>query len=146
LREQPPLTWPVKPRDGSMAIARYLAECTAPDDRVLVAINADEIPYFAGRRFAGGQGSFYSNLLKSDDDQRLVLERLARQSVPIVVSHPDYHDEFAVNYPLVAQHIAARYRDVGVIDYDEKPVLRVFVETARAPVRVDAVLGYPCFR
>jgi len=146
LRDQPPATWTVKPRDGSMAIARYLAECTAPDDRVLVAINADEIPYFATRRFAGGQGSFYSNLLKSDDDQRLVLQRLAEQSVPVVVSHPNYHDEFAVNYPLVAQHIAAGYRDVGVIDYDEKPVLRVFVESARTPIRVDPVLGYPCFQ
>jgi len=146
LREQPPRTWTITPHDGSMAIARYLAECTAPDDRVLVAINADEIPYFARRRFAGGQGSFYSNLLKSDDDQRLVLQRLARQSVPVVVSHPNYHDEFAVNYPLVAQHIAAHYRDVGVITYDDKPVLRVFVEAARPPVRVDTVLGYPCFR
>lgn len=146
LRDQPPVTWTVKPRDGSMAIARYLAECTAPDDRVLVAINADEIPYFATRRFAGGQGSFYSNLLKSDDDQRLVLQRLAGQSVPVVVSHPNYHDEFAVNYPLVAQYIAAGYRDVGVIDYDEKPVLRVFVESARTPIRVDPVLGYPCFQ
>jgi hypothetical protein len=146
LRDLPPLSWTVRPRDGSMAIARYLAECTAADDRVLVAINADEIPYFARRRFAGGQGSFYSNLLKSDDDQRLVVQRLARQSVPVVVSHPDYHNEFAVNYPLVAQHIAAHYRDVGIIDYDEKPVLRVFVESARAPVRVDPVLGYPCFQ
>jgi hypothetical protein len=146
LRDQPPVTWTVKPRDGSMAIARYLAECTEPDDRVLVAINADEIPYFATRRFAGGQGSFYSNLLKSDDDQRLVLQRLAGQSVPVVVSHPNYHDEFAVNYPLVAQYISAGYRDVGVIDYDGKPVLRVFVESARTPIRVDPVLGYPCFQ
>jgi len=146
LRDQPPVMWRVKPRDGSMAVARYLAECTAPDDRVLVATNADEIPYFATRRFAGGQGSFYSNLLKSDEDQRLVLQRLAGQSVPVVVSHPNYHDEFAVNYPLVAQYIAAGYRDVGVIDYDGKPVLRVFVESARTPIRVDPVLGYPCFQ
>ena len=129
-----------------MAVARYVAECTAPEDRVLVAPIADEIPYFARRHFAAGQAAFYSNLLKSDDSQRLALQRLARQRAPVMVTHPDYHGEFAVNYPLVAQYVADHYREVGVIDYGGQPLLRVFVETARQPVRTDPVLGYPCFR
>jgi len=146
LRNQPPRIWTFKPRDGSLAIARYIAECTVPEDRVLVATAADEIPYFSRRHFAGGQAAFYSNLLKSEDNQRLVLARLARQSVPIMVTHPDYHEEFEVNYPLVAQYVATRYREVGVVGYEGHPILRVLVETARQPVRVDPVLGYPCFR
>ena len=146
LRNQPPRVWSVKPRDGSMAVARYVAECTAPDDRVLVATLADEVPYFARRHFAAGQAAFYSNWLKSDANQRLALQRLARQSVPVALTHPDYHGEFEVNYPLVARYLAAHYHEIGLIEYESHSILRVFVETARRPVRTDPVLGYPCFR
>jgi len=146
LRGLPPETWTSRPAQGTMAVARYLAECTAPEDRVLVATYADEVPYFARRRFAAGQGAFYSNYLKSASSQRLALQRLAHQSVPVVISHPDYHEEFVANYPEVAHYIAGRYREVGVVDYDGRPVLRVLVETARQPLRTDPVLGFPCFR
>ena len=146
LREQPPRVWADKPREGSMAVARYVAECTAPEDRVLVGTLADEIPYFARRHFAAGQAAFYSNWLLSEDNQRLALERLARQSAPVMVTHPDYHGEFEVNYRLVARYVAEHYREVGLIEYDGRPLFRVYVETARQPVRTDPVLGYPCFQ
>lgn len=78
------MIWTEKPVERAIAISRYLAECTARDDRVLLATNADTVVYFARRLIAGGQRRFTSNVLTSESDQRLVLERLARQSVPVV--------------------------------------------------------------
>jgi hypothetical protein len=75
-----------------------------------------------------------------------VLRRLAHQSVPVVVTDTNYEHEFVIDYPLVARHIEAHYRDVGVITTDGRPVLHVWVEKSRHPVRTDPVLGFPCFQ
>jgi hypothetical protein len=146
LRAEPPVTWTEKPVVRTIAVSRYLAECTAPEDRVLLATFADEVAYFARRQFAGGQRRFTSNVLTSESDQRQVLERLARQSVPVVVTDPNYDPEFTTDYPLVARHIEAHYREVGVVTDGVTPILHVWVEKTRRPVRTDPVLGFPCFQ
>jgi hypothetical protein len=132
--------------EGPLAASRYLALCTMPSDRVLMGIYADEIPYFASRRIAAGQGYFGLGFLRSETDQRLALERLARQSVPVVITAFDYDREIAMNYPLVARYISARYREAGVITAAGQPYLRVFVDIMRAPTSADPVTGFPCFR
>ena len=146
LRTLPPATWEGQNTNGPLGVARYLAECTAPTDRVIMGLYADEIPYFARRLFAGGQGYFALGFLRSEADQRLVLERLARQSVPVAITAIDYNAEIASNYPLVARHIAERYREVGVVQSNGQPYVRVFVESARQQRGADPVLGFPCFR
>ena len=132
--------------EGPLAASRYLSLCTMPNDRVLMGIYADEIPYFASRRIAAGQGYFGLGFLRSETDQRLALERLARQSVPVVITAFDYDREIAMNYPLVARYISARYREAGVITTAGQPYLRVFVDIMRAPTSTDPVTGFPCFR
>jgi hypothetical protein len=132
--------------EGPLAASRYLSSCTLPDDRVLMGIYADEIPYFAGRRIAAGQGYFGLGFLRSETDQRLAVERLARQSVPVVITAFDYDREIVTNYPLVARYISAHYRDVGVITAAGQPYLRVFVDIMRTPTSVDSMSGFPCFR
>jgi len=132
--------------EGPLGASRYLSLCTMPNDRVLMGIYADEIPYFASRRVAAGQGYFALGFLRSETDQRLALERLARQSVPVVITAFDYDREIAGNYPLVARYISTHYRDVGVITAAGQPYLRVFVDIMRPPTSVDSVSGFPCFR
>jgi len=142
----PPHDWTNVEPQGTLVAARYVAECTSPTDRVLVGTFADQIPYFARRLFAGGQSYFAFSFLRTEDDQRLVLQRLAHQSVPIILAAYDYDKEILRNYPLLAQHIASRYHQVGVIDYEGEPWVRVFVENGRTPTRTDPVSGFPCFR
>jgi hypothetical protein len=132
--------------DGPLAVSRYLAACTTPDDRVLMGLYADEIPYFARRLVAAGQGYFALGFLRSEADQRLALERLARQSVPIVITALDYDKEIASNYPLVARHISSHYKEAGVIKVRGQPYVRVFVDIMRSPRGTDSVSGFPCFR
>ncbi len=146
LRSLPPESWAGHETRGSLKVARYLAECTAPEDFVLMGTYADEIPYYARRRFAAGQGLFAFGFSRGEADQRLALERLQRQSVPVAVMDADYEHEFGRNYPLLARHLAQHYRDLGVIPTGDEPRFRIFVEAARDARRVDPQLGIPCFR
>lgn len=146
LKQQPPAAWAEKPTERTAAVSRYLAECTSADDRVLLATFADDVAYFARRRFAGGQRRFTSGVLTTPADQRQVLRRLSHQSVPVAVTDPNYRTEFVYDYPIVAQHIEEHYRDVGVISTDGRPVLHVWVEKTRHALRTDPVLGFPCFQ
>jgi hypothetical protein len=145
LRALPPAEWTDHDRSGPMSAARYLAQCSRPDDYVLVAGYTYEIPYFARRRFAGGQGLFSHGFFLDETYQRMAVERLSRQSVPIAFVDPDL-DTFQSDYPLVAEHLAQRYRDVGTIENGGHPYVQVFVDAARHPHRLDPVLGLPCFR
>jgi hypothetical protein len=146
LRSQPPVIWTEKPVDRKIAAARYLAECTAPEDRVFLTTPSDEVTYFARRLFAGGQRRFVSGVFKTDADQRRVLARLQHQSVPVVVTDPANKDELLSDYPLVAGYIESHYHQVGAIMSGGSPVMNVWVENTRRPVRTDPVLGFPCFR
>ena len=147
LRALPPHEWPVKTQEGALAVSRYLADCTGPDDAVLEVAYADEIPYFARRRLAAGQGYFEFGFLSTEADQRLALERLSRQSAPVAVVPFDYQEELVKDYPLIAEHLAKRYMEVGTVDdHEGRRYVRVFVETARTPRSTDPTLGFPCFR
>jgi len=144
----PPLTWAGNSEpSGVMAAAAYVAQCTRPDDRVLVTGPTHEIPVLARRRFAAGQAMFKLSLYTSERDQQQALARLEQQSVPLVLADVrEFEGGFLSDYPLVARHLEQHYRDAGTIDVDEEPRLRVFVDARRAPVRLDSRFGLPCFQ
>ena len=147
LRKLPPDTWVNVGADGTLAASRYLAECTAPDDRVLLATYAPEIPVFARRLVAAGQGTFGLTFYESEPQQYEAVARLERQSVPIVIgAYEDFEGEFADDYRVVHRYVAAHYRDAGMIPVDGHPRFRILVTVDREPVRTDPVLGLPCFR
>ena len=148
LRGLPPATWQGhREESGVLGAAGYLAQCTSVDDRVLVTGPTHEIPVLARRRFAAGQAMFKLSLYTSEQDQRRALARLEQQSVPIVLADArEFDGGFLSDYPLIAGHIAERYREAGRIDVDEEPRLRVFVDVHREPVRRDPRFGLPCFR
>lgn len=143
----PPVVWADSDATGTLRAARYVAECTAPDDYLLVAGHYQEIPVFARRRFAAGQPTVSLSFYTSEGDQRRALTRLERQSVPIVLADAeDFEEGFASDYPLLAQHLAGAYRETGTIAVDDEPRFRVFVDAHRQPTGVDPHLGLPCFR
>jgi hypothetical protein len=143
LQRLPPMDWSAFRNDSSLPqAARYVAECTSPDDYLMVAAEAPEIYVFAHRRFAAGQGALSMGLYTSPDDQRRALEKLAGQSVPIVLADAArYQSEFIWTYPLLARYIGQHYREAGMIDGR----FLVFVEADRPPRRVDPYSGLPCF-
>ena len=90
---------------------------------------------------------FKLSLYTSERDQQRALARLEQQSVPMVLADArEFDGGFLSDYPLVARHLAERYREAGTIDVDEEPRLRVFVDAHRKPSRLDARFGLPCFQ
>jgi len=143
----PPDTWPDAGATGTMRAAGYVAQCTDPDDRLLVTGAIHEIPVLARRRFAAGQAMFKLSLYTSARDERRALARLEQQSVPVVLADArEFADGLVSDYPLIARHLAERYREVGAIAEDDEPRFLVFVEASRHPVRTYEELGLPCFR
>jgi hypothetical protein len=147
LRRLPPVDWSDIEATGTLPAARYIAECTGPDEYVFVAGYAPEIAVLARRRFAAGQGTVSMSFYTSEADQRRALARLAHQSVPLVLADAeDFEEGFVPKYPLLARHLADRYRDAGTILVNGEPGFRVFVQTDRQPIRRDPHLGLPCFQ
>jgi len=142
----PPRDWSDVDAQGTIAAARYVAECTSPDEYLLVAAQAPEISVLARRRFAAGQATVGLSFYMSEADQRRALARLASQSVPIILADATHFEaDFVYTYPLLARHVADHYRNVGTIVDDELPLL-VFVEAVRQPLRMDPHFGLPCFQ
>jgi hypothetical protein len=148
LRGLPPAAWQQRAeQSGIVGAAAYVGQCTSPDDRILVTGATHEIPVLARRRFAAGQAMFKLSLYTSERDQQRALTRLEQQSVPLVlVDARESEGGVLSDYPLVARHLAARYREAGTIDVDEEPRLRLFVDARREPARLDPRFGLPCFQ
>jgi hypothetical protein len=148
LMSLPPTDWSHVDARGTLRAARYVAQCTGPEDYLLVAAYAPEIPVFARRRFAAGQPTVANSFYTSEVDQHRAVERLQTQSVPIILAADQaYDEEFASDYPLLARYVEAHYRVAGTIDTGRDDLrFRVFVENGREPRRTDRVLGLPCFR
>ncbi len=128
---------------GIQGLARYVLRCTSPDDRLLVAgAFAPEIYFYVERGFAGGQVHFLPNWHRSPEDQRFTIERLRRQSVPVVLMG-DQESRFAETYPDVATYIRRQYVEVPYAQHD-RPAWRVLVERGRAFASTDAQTGLPC--
>ncbi len=103
LVQLPPATWSGVKAEGTLVAARYVAECTSPEDHVLLVTYAPEIPVYARRRFAGGQGTFGLNFYTAEEQQRTAVARLREQSVPVVLgSFDEFEGEFVDDYPVVA--------------------------------------------
>ena len=127
LSRMPPAVWTDANAQGTLAAARFLAECTAPSDRVLVIGPVHEILVFARRRFAAGQAMFKLSLYTSEEYQRRALARLQRESVPIVIAEAAEFGEFEALYPLIGAHVRENYREAGSIAVSDDRQLRVFV-------------------
>ena len=92
LRDQPIDAWAPPGSTGLRALTRYLLDCTAPSDRVLVTWYAPDVFYYAERGFAGGQAYFERGSFASVADQRLAIERMQRQSISIILGRRDQEE------------------------------------------------------
>ena len=95
---------------GIGVLARYVLECTIPSDRVLFIGFAPQLFFYAERPFAGGQVYLHPGYHSSPADQRLTVERLARQRVPIVVSDDTEAEDFERRFPIVYAYVQQHYR------------------------------------
>ena len=115
------------------ALTRYLLDCTAPSDRVLVTWYEPDVFYYAERGFAGGQAYFERGSFGSVADQRLTIERMQQQSIPIIVGRRDQEDLFREGFPLVHDYVQTRYRLAAESTFGGEHTFLVYVDAQGGP-------------
>ena len=128
------------PVDGHPSY-RYLHDCTAPGDRLLVTgMTPFEVSYYAHRPIAGGH-LYWPNGWRSDpvhEAQSLAL--LQSQSVPIAFSTGNRVLEDFRRYPKIREYLVKHYVEA------EGSNGLILVDTRRQPTGWFGPMGFPCFR
>ena len=147
LRLHPIDDWAPPGAEGNLQrIARYIQRCTSSDDRLLIAGGfAPDVYFYTERAFAGGQVHFMEGWHASLPEQRLTLDRLRHQSVPIVLMG-DQDEGFERGFPWVADYIRTRYAEAPFAGNADDRIWRVLVDRLRTPSGTDPMLGLPCYR
>ena len=145
-------TWPLArwssaDDEGPMRLAHYLNICTEPGERVFMSQYLPQVIALADRPFAGGHGDLRSDFFNTPRHQRLTIERLASQRVPVAIVPPgEEFDGFRRSLPLVANYLTQRFESAGARDLGEGVRVELLVERGRRPVSQYALLDWPCFR
>ncbi len=142
LRSRPLDNWD-SDATGIPAAARYVRECTAPTDRVFVTWFAPQLVFHAERGFAGGQVYLLPGWYSSPADQRLTIDRMARQRVPVVLE--DIDADYRVYFSDVYDYVHQQYTEVQPTS-DAIAGVRVFVDRRLMPAGTYEPLGLPCYR
>jgi hypothetical protein len=139
---------PDAPPEAEPNVSDYIRTCTATTDRVLVIADAPGILAMAGRSFAGGHPTFRPGFHRLEKDQRLTLERLRGQSVPVVVLEDEdaYSSHFAGEFALVHEHVVGEYERAGSLPAPGRPPVQVYTRRGLAATRAYGQTGLPCFR
>lgn len=127
--------------ENERLMLRYLHDCTAPGDRVIVTGSTpSEVNYLIERPFAGGH-LLWHHAWRSDPVQEMrSLVQIQRQSVPFAYSNTDpVLDDFE-KYPRIRAYLTEHYAEL-----DGSTGL-LLVDTRRTPVRRFGPMGFPCFR
>jgi hypothetical protein len=107
--------------------------------------NAPQFNVFSRRVFAGGETLLVPLFRPTATYEPAVLERLRRQSVPIVLADRDQQPEFEKAYPAISTYLSKRYRQAGVFPQDGGQQIIVFVDRERRQSGTDLELNLPCF-
>ena len=131
---------PYWPQGDEPPVLDYLRRCLTPADRVLVTWFAPEYFVFSGRGFAAGHALFFPASFATDRDQAKMLDRLSRESVPVVLINRHEHEAFARAFPRLADHIRTHYTVRTSFPHNEDTPIDVAVRNDIHPGhRLDAV-------
>ena len=132
--------------DSTLVLARYVRECTAPTDRVFMQFYLPQVAALGNRGFAGGHADLRPGFFTTEEMQRLTVERLERQSVPVAfVGGGPTWGGFREAFPMVVRYFDAHYRSVEERRFGGGDSIQLLVRTDRQPVRTFELLGWPCF-
>lgn len=130
---------------ASERLATYFASCTAPGDRLLAMTFAPELFFYAHRGFAGGHVAMTPGYFVAARHEAGILDRLAREDVPLVIMDSETDREMAVHYPRLVAHVQDGYQEVGRVPVGPGKELILLAARGRTPVRRFADGRLPCY-
>jgi hypothetical protein len=128
-----------------MPIVSYLESCTPPGSRLFTLTFAPQLFFYTGREFAGGRPALIEGFYMGDREESLMLERLAHEDVPFVITD-DESAPIAKQYPRLMASLNSRYREV--VRLPASPGDKSFIvmaDVTRMPVRLFGDQRLPCF-
>ncbi|MGH9346424.1 MAG: hypothetical protein ACRD26_04065 [Vicinamibacterales bacterium] len=128
-------------------LAMYLNTCTRPTDRVFVQPYIPQVLALSRRAFAGGHADLRPGFFNSPEAQRLTLQRLQRQSVPVVLLETgDSYRNFRRSFPLITPYLDEHYTLAATRVFDGRFGIQFFVRKDRAQAGRFELLDWPCFQ
>ncbi len=139
-------TWTTREnRPDLINLSLYVNACTMPADRVLVQAYMPQVLALARRAFAGGHADLRPGFFTTEDAQRLTLERLKSQSVPVILLDTDTsYQNFRESFPIVTAYLDEAYRLAGTHVFDGRFGISLFVRRDATPRSTWEPLGWPC--
>jgi hypothetical protein len=133
-------------RPELVTLSLYVNACTAANDRVLVQAYLPQVLALARRAFAGGHADLRPGFFKTEEAQRQVLDRLQRQSVPLILLETEESLRgFRESFPIVFAYIEERYRVAATRVFDGRFGVTLFVRKDLTPTSNWAPLDWPCY-
>ena len=140
-------SWVARPgRPDLISLSMYVNACTVPTDRVLVQAYMPQVLALARRAFAGGHADLRPGFFTTDEAQRLTLERLRRQSVPVILLDSGKSlENFRESFPVIMAYMDEHYRAAGEHEFDNRFGVTLFVRKDATPRGTWEPLGWPCY-
>lgn len=134
----------LQPSPRYPVLVEYLARCTRPDERVFVAGFGPQIPFLAGRPFAGGLPSWIPGYYQTAADTARARRRLDREQVSAAVLL-EGRDAFERSWPDLAAWFAEHGYEPRDVPHVDAPAT-VLVPNVDPSMGRDAETGLPCHR
>jgi hypothetical protein len=131
---------------GVRGLTRYVLECTRPSQRILTGSFEPQIVFYAERAFAGGQVYLKNGWHSAPASQRLTVERMKRQQVPLVLFNASTEEEVRRAFPLVYQYVKDNYRETARSGFGAAVEYAVLVKRDLQPRSVYDPFNLPCYR
>lgn len=134
--------WP----QGEMPIAvRYLNECVAPRERILLTWSAPEYYFFSQRGFGAGMALFLPPLaFATEQDQQKMIRRLSRETVPLVLINETRRQEFSAAYPLLDDYLRRHYTPSGGFEIRDGSAITIAARSNLTARRSFSEQEWPC--
>jgi hypothetical protein len=136
------------PNRSIVGLVRYLRQCTAPADRVLVTWFAPDIYFYSQRAFAARIVALFGSHWSEPRFEERSIEALASQRVPLVVTRTG-DERFGEEHRLLKRYLDEHYKFAGTSDFGDPEIgsngYTVLARRDLPPKRTYADTAMPCF-
>jgi hypothetical protein len=128
-----------------MPFLQYTDRCLEPRDHILIPAFAPEVSVWARRPFAGGQAWFQPELLRAEDDHRLVMNRLSTERVPVAVFVAPSSALVLTRFADLAGYVRDEFHETVGMSLDDGREIAIGFNS-RLAVGRDHETGWLCYR